>query len=334
MNRWRIGVDVGGTKIAAGLVSTTGLLDERLVLPTPATEGASAILGTVQRAVETLRASLPPGDVVTGVGIGTGGVVDHARGVIVSATGLLHGWAGTRVADELHARLGLPVAIDNDGNALALGEHRFGAGRGHQDVLYVAVGTGIGGALVLGGELRRGAHHSAGELGHQPAPGAEGRPCSCGGRGHIEAAASGPSITAAYRERSGDTQVTDLRVVAARAAAGDGQAAGAIEEAATILGKVVAGLANTVDPEAVVIGGGVAQLGPILWPPLETGFRAGTLPPLADVPVLPALLGPTAAIVGAATLVADTGSAAETGSDANTAAQRETAHRTSSKEHS
>jgi glucokinase len=303
MSRWRVGVDVGGTKIAAGLVGSNGRIHAQLALPTPAAEGAQAVLDEVCRAVRELRARLREPDEVTGVGIGTGGVVDHRRGVIVSATGLLRDWAGTHVADELRDRLGLAISVDNDGNALALGEHRFGAGRGYADVLYVAVGTGIGGGLVIGGRLRRGAHHTAGELGHLPVPGAERRSCSCGGHGHIEALASGPAITAAYRRRSANRQAGDLRVVASQAGAGDLDAIEAIGDAATALGKVLAGLVNTIDPEAVVLGGGVARLGPVLWTPLTAAFRAGALPPTAQTPLLPAKLGPQAAIVGAASLV-------------------------------
>jgi glucokinase len=306
VNRWRIGVDVGGTKIAAGLVGADGHIRAHLTSPTPAAEGAGAVLDEICRAVRALRGQITEPDTVTGVGIGTGGVVDHRQGVIVSATGLLHGWAGTRVADELRDRLGLAICVDNDGNALALGEHRFGAGRGYADVLYVAVGTGIGGGLVLGGRLRRGAHHAAGELGHLPVPGAEHRVCSCGAHGHIEALASGPAITAAYRQLSADRQVGDLKMVASRAAAGDRRAIEAIGEAAEALGKVLAGLADTIDPEAVVVGGGVAQLGPVLWTPLEAAFRADALPPTAQIPLLPAQLGPQAAIVGAASLAPDT----------------------------
>jgi glucokinase len=306
VKRWRIGVDVGGTKIAAGLVCPAGQIHEQLSAPTPATEGPTAILNDIARAVETLRAKTAPGDVVTGVGIGTGGVVDHRSGVIVSATGLLSHWAGTRVAGRLQKRLGLPVSVDNDVNAMALGEHRFGVGRGLTDVLYVAIGTGIGGALVLAGELRRGAHDTAGELGHLPTPDGDQRPCSCGGHGHLESVASGPAITERYRRRSGRHDVQDLQTVVARAAAGDSDARAVITEAATVLGRMLAGLANTVDPEAIVIGGGVAQVGAALWTPMDDTFRSETLPALEKLPLLAAALGPAAAIAGAATLISDT----------------------------
>jgi glucokinase len=296
MTPWRIGVDVGGTKIATGLVAPDGRIRGALTVPTPATQGPDAILDAIGGCVLRLRETLGRDEHVTGVGIGTGGVVDHTAGVIVSATGLLHGWAGTPVAQRLSTRLGLPVAVDNDGNAFALGEHLFGAGRGLSDVVYVAVGTGIGGAIVLGGRLRRSPHHTAGELGHLSCDVASSRPCSCGSPGHLEAVASGPAIVAAY----GDPAVTDLRVVTDRAAAGDTGAAAAIARGAAALGRALAGLAGAIDPEAVVLGGGVAQLGEFLWTPLAAAFRGTALPGLRDLPLLPAELGPHSAVVGAA----------------------------------
>jgi glucokinase len=303
MTPWRIGVDVGGTKIAAGLVDIHGQVRDRLALPTPATEGPDAILGAIADTVATLRGKLADADRVLGVGIGTGGVVDHRDGVIVSATGLLQDWTGTRVAEQIRDRSGLPVAVDNDGNALALGEHRFGVGRELTDVIYVAVGTGVGGGIVLGDQLRRGVHHTAGELGHLCAPGSVHRRCSCGGYGHLEAVAAGPAITADYRHRSGDGQASDLRVVAQRAESGDPHAADAIGHGGAVLGAVLAGLADTLDPQAIVIGGGVAQLGAVYWTPLQASFAAEALPAVKPTPLLPASLGSAAAVIGAAALI-------------------------------
>lgn len=311
-----IGVDVGGTKIAAGLVKASGEVLDRLVLPTPAAEGPSAVLGAIVELAERL---CTPG--VVGVGVGTGGVVDHARGVIVSATELLPGWAGTPVAAELSARLGLPVALDNDGNALALGEHHFGAARGLGSVLCVAVGTGIGGGVVIGGRLVRGAHHTAGEVGHIPVPGAEGMPCSCGRTGHLEAIASGPAMTARYAaeaatraqmdqyDDSGDSHLgcdpraaVDLRVITERARTGDVVAAKVIADGAGALGRAIGGLANGIDPDAVIVGGGVAEIGEPYWAPLRAAVREHTLPALAALEIRPAELRTNAGIVGAAAL--------------------------------
>jgi glucokinase len=311
-----IGVDVGGTKIAAGLVEATGEVRDRLVLPTPAAEGPSAVLDAIAELAERLRTRE-----VVGVGVGTGGVVDHARGVIVSATSLLPGWAGTPVAAELSARLGLPVAMDNDGNALALGEYRFGAARGLGSVLCIAVGTGVGGGVIIGGRLVRGAHHTAGEVGHIPVPGSEGMPCSCGRTGHLEAIASGPAMTARYVAEaatraqahqhgdSGDPHLgggpcaaIDLRVITERARTGDVVAAKVIADGAGALGRAIGGLANSIDPDAVIVGGGVAEIGEPYWAPLRAAVRENTLPALAALEIRPAGLRTDAGIVGAAAL--------------------------------
>ena len=281
-----IGIDVGGTKIAGGLVERDGTVAARATVPTPAADGPAAILDAIAELAGRLRVPR-----VTGVGIGTGGVVDHAAGTIVSANGLLRGWTGTPVAAVLSSRLGLPVTVENDGNALALGELRFGAARGLDSALCVAVGTGVGGGVIAGGELLRGARHTAGEVGHMPVSGAEGLRCNCGRTGHLEAVASGPAM--AGRHGAG----LDLRAVAARALDGDERAVQVIEEGAAALGTAIAGLANALDPRAVIVGGGVAAIGDLYWTPLRAAVRAHAL---AGPEVRPAALRTDASIAGAA----------------------------------
>lgn len=317
--RTLIGVDVGGTKIAAGLVSADGALLTSLVRPTPAAQGRTAVLDAISAAV----AELPGWEAAEGLGIGTGGVIDRDSGVVLSANALLPGWAGTRLAEELGTRLGLPVAADNDANVFSLAEQMHGAGAGSDSALYVSVGTGIGGGLVTGGRLLRGAHWTAGEFGHIAVPEAAGRPCNCGGTGHLEAVAAGPAVTARFRELTGDTSVHDLRKVAALAedpaaggpaggstgdaaggTAGDAVLAGrALAEGAGALGRALAGLVNTVDPERVVVGGGVASVGAPFWQPLTEAFAAELLPGPSAVRPVRAALGPRAAVIGAAALL-------------------------------
>ncbi|GAA3724273.1 glucokinase [Spinactinospora alkalitolerans] len=296
-----IGIDVGGTKVAGGVVDREGEVRGHLVAPTPTTGGPEALLDTIADLVAELRrsGSAP----ICGVGVGTGGVIDHARGRVASATDLLPGWAGTHVGPRLRRRTGLPVAVDNDGNTHALGELRFGAARTLHDVLFAAVGTGVGGALAIGGALRRGPHHTAGEIGHLPAPGAEGLRCSCGGTGHVEAGAAGPAIAERYRRFGGAP--LDLRAVAARAREGDAAAGRAIAEGARILGRSLAGLAAVLDPQAVVVGGGVAEIGEQYWEPLRSAFHDEPHVAAAGTPIVPAQLGSRASIVGAAALAFD-----------------------------
>ncbi|HEX6451827.1 MAG TPA: ROK family protein [Trebonia sp.] len=301
--QWYAGVDVGGTKIASGLVSPEGKVLGRRTDPTPARQGATAVLAAITDAIAKAAVALPADGVLAGAGVGTGGVVDHATGRVVAANSLLPGWSGMPVRERLEAALRVPVKVDNDVNVFALGEHYFGAGRGLRDVVYAAVGTGIGGAMILDGHLRRGAHHNAGEIGHWPLPEAAGRPCNCGGHGHVESVAAGPAITSWYREHGGDGAVSDLREVATRAAAGESAAVEALARGGRAFGRVLASLANVIDPEAVIVGGGVAEAGPAFWLPMAEALGAELMPAAAALILRRAALGGDAAVIGAATLL-------------------------------
>ncbi len=266
--------------------------------PTPAAAGPAAVLATAADLAAAVRAEAGGhGVAVVGAGVGTAGTVDHASGVVVFATDLLPGWTGTPVADRLAAALGLPVVVDNDVNAMAVAEARGLAGT----VLVVAVGTGVGGAIVRDGRPERGATGTAGEVAHLlVAPVTDGRRCGCGRTDHLEAVASGPNMVLAHRVRTG--RAADLPGVARCADAGDAAAAAVIAEGATVLGRALAGLANVLDPAAIVIGGGVAGLGARWWDPLVAALRAEALPGPARVDLRQARLGPSAGAVGAALL--------------------------------
>ncbi|TAM93229.1 MAG: ROK family protein [Jatrophihabitans sp.] len=289
-----IGVDIGGTKIAAGRVTASGAVAARAVRATPRTGGAQAVLAAVVEMV----GELGPAEAV---GVGAPGVVDVAGGRVLSATEVLPGWAGAEVGTALRAALGVPVAVDNDVRVMALGELCAGAGRGARDLLFVSVGTGVGGALALDGRIRHGSAWSAGELGHLLVPHEGAVPCGCGRRDHLEAAASGPAIVAEYRRRGGEP-VDGLPEVAARMRAGDAVAAEVIAAAATLVGRAVAGLVDAIGVQRVVVGGGVASIGAAYVQHVADAFRAEVLPPLRDVPVVAAELGTDAPLVGAAEL--------------------------------
>lgn len=298
MSELLIGVDVGGTKIAAGVVTTQGVLLESVVQPTPAIQGPVAVLDAIAQVVTSLLS----GDAVRGVGIGTGGAVDRQRGVVVAANELLPGWSGVDIRAELGRRLPLPIVADNDVNVFALAEQYFGAGTSRSDVLYASVGTGIGGGIVAGGTLLRGAHSTAGEFGHIAVPEAEGYRCNCGRSGHLEAVASGPAMTRRYREYNPAAEVTGLRDVLQRALARERTALRVLREGAVAMGRAMGGLVNIIDPELVVLGGGVADIGVEYWEPLRSAFEAELLPGVSGVTVEPAVLGSRAAVVGAAAL--------------------------------
>lgn len=290
------GIDIGGTKIAAGLVDADGGLLTSASVPTPAREGAAAIIGAAVSLVRSL------GGRVVGAGVGSAGVIDAVHGTVLSATDALTGWAGTPLRDLIAEALGVPVAVDNDVHAHAVGEAWLGAARGCSAVLYLAVGTGIGGSILLDGRVWHGARSVAGHAGHLPVPAAAGLTCPCGGTGHVEALSSGPAMVAAYRRASGDPGVAGLPGVAARAAADDAVARRVLASGAAGLGQLIGGLVNMLDPDLVVVGGGVSRSGPHWWDEVLASARDGLLPPVAGVPIVPSALGGNGAILGAARL--------------------------------
>ncbi len=290
-----LGIDLGGTKTAVGVVDREGSLIRRAERPTPASRGARAVLANV---IDLARSMIAATGDIAAVGVGSAGVIDARAGIVLSATDALPGWAGTRLTAGLSAALTLPVTAMNDVHAHALGEAWRGAARGSGSLLLVAVGTGIGGALLIDGKLWLGAQFAAGHLGHVPCVEASGLICSCGRSGHLEALAAGPGIQAAF-ERGGGIAAHG-KEIAALAEEGDALARTVIEVAGFALGRTLGGLINTLDPDLVVVGGGVAQSGSLWWDAVTTGVAHDVLPSLANCPLRPAELGGDAAILGAA----------------------------------
>ena len=302
-----IGVDLGGTKTAAGVVTAGGTVLFAETAPTPSREGAPAVIAATAGLVRSLlRRAAAEGIVVNEMGIGSAGVIDAAAGVVVSATDAISGWAGTPVAAELAERTGLRTTAVNDVHAHALGEAWTGAAAGTSSSLLLAFGTGVGGSFIDGGRPLLGRHWVAGHAGHIASPyaydGGTPLPCVCGGAGHVEAIASGPALHQAYI-RLGGSSASDARAVARLAHTGDPVAAHALETAARCAGQAAGGLANMLDPEAIIVSGGLAGAGPLWWEAMEAAFRAELMPPLRGLPLRPAALGGAAAIIGAASLV-------------------------------
>jgi glucokinase len=308
---YAIGVDLGGTKTAAGVVSGDGEVLFSETIPTLNRDGGEAILDATAALVSGLmEQASAAGIVVDGVGVGSAGVIDASRGVVVSATDAIRGWAGTELTAGLASRLGLPplaVSAVNDVHAHALGEAWTGAAAGTASSLLVAFGTGVGGSFVLHGEPVLGHRYVGGHVGHFASPYAVdgGAPlaCVCGGSGHVEAIASGPAVREAYVRFGGLALSPDARAVFALAADGDAAAIRAVDAGAAAAGQAVGGLANILDPEVVVVSGGLSDAGAPWWEPMERALRAELLPALTDLPVLPAALGNAAALVGAASLI-------------------------------
>lgn len=268
-----IGVDIGGTKILAGTVTEDGEIVSTARRPTPRHD-AEDVLDVVADVVGELADGA--GDEVAGVGVGVAGLVDADRSRVYFAPNLR--WSQVPVRALLEASTKLPVVVENDGNIAAWGEHRFGAGKGVADLVLITVGTGIGGGIVINGQLFRGAHGAAGEIGHINAV-PDGRPCGCGRHGCLEQYASGNalvrearSLAAERRSEAGvllslgdgtpegvqGTHITEA------AKAGDPIAMEAFTIVGTWLGRGMADLAAVLDPELFVVGGGVSDAGDLL----------------------------------------------------------------------
>jgi glucokinase len=281
-----VAVDVGGTQIKAALVDRDATpLAERTV-PTPL-DGADRVLDTIATLVDELR-----GDRVSAVGLAVPGVVDERRGVAVWSENL--DWSDVPMTAEVTARCGLPAVLGHDVRAGALAEARVGGARGVDDVVFLAVGTGIAAGIILGGRLHAGGGY-AGEIGHTDA--GHDEPCACGSRGCLEAIASAAAIARRYSARSGRTVTRAAEVLEA----GDPHADAVWNEALDALARALAWVASVLAPEAVVIGGGLSRAGAALFEPLEERTRARLT--FQRMPrLVPAALGDRAGCIGAALL--------------------------------
>ncbi|KJK58588.1 ROK family protein [Saccharothrix sp. ST-888] len=295
-------IDIGGTKIAAALVSSGGRLLTRTQRPTPAASDGETVLGAVLDALDEL-ATAPGWSEVRALGVGSAGPVDISRGTVSPVN--IPGWRGFPITERLSAHpaaKGLPVVLAGDGIAIAAAEHRFGAAQPYDNALCMVVSTGVGGGLILNGELHTGPTGNAGHIGHITVD-LNGEPCPCGSRGCVEQLASGTAI-ARYALRSGwrpAAQDASAVAVAASARAGDPIALAAYERAGQALAAAIAATATLVELDAVVIGGGVAQVGDLLLDPLRAHLRTyAALPFAAGITVHRALLGTDAGLVGAA----------------------------------
>jgi glucokinase len=286
-----IGIDVGGTKILAGVVERNGTVLRTKRRETP-TESTQAFLEGLAEVVDTLR-----DDSVAAVGIGIPSTIDQREGTSVFSVHVP--LEGVPLRERGERYLGLPVAIDNDANAAALAEWTIGAGRGTQHMIMLTLGTGIGGGLILGGRLYRGASGAAAELGPMVLE-FDGPECRgfCTGRGHFEYFASGSAANELADELFGLD--SDSRQLVAAARDGDERAVGALTEMGRKLGAGMASLVNIFDPEAIVIGGGFGDALDLLFQPALDTLRRDALPPGRDrVRVLAAELGEEAGMVGA-----------------------------------
>lgn len=306
-----IGVDIGGTKIAAGLVSEAGKVVEFVRSDTPATE-PTEIVPVVAQLVDQLRADHE----IAGVGVGAAGFVDAARANVLFAPNI--NWVDEPLAVQVSRLVGLPVIVENDANAAAWGEYRFGAGEDTNDLLLVTVGTGIGGGIVHDGQLFRGGFGIAAEIGHMRVV-REGILCGCGQRGCWEQYGSGRALVreACERVSSADPRATGLAalvkgdpqritgpMVTELAQQGDPLALDLLTDVGHWVGEGIATLCSILDPSVVAIGGGVSAAGDLLLKPIQESFdqflSAREHRPPAEIRL--AALGNQAGLIGAADL--------------------------------
>src|SRR5699024_3491535 len=206
-------------------------------------------------------------------------------------------WVGTDVAGELTQTMGLPATVLNNIHAHGLGEATWGAGKAHDSTLLVVVGTRIGGAIITGGQVLQGARAAAGQIGHMSIPEAAGVMCPCGKTGHLEGLASGAGILRSYKLHGEQADTTEE--VFAHAADGQNLATNVITDCAFATGRAVGDLLNVLDPDVVVISGGISETGDVWWSPLRRGIAASAITLVADTTVVPATLGTDAILIGA-----------------------------------
>ncbi len=303
-----VGVDLGGTKVLVGVVG-----EDRKVLyedqERSAGQGQDELLETLEREVREALEARPN---VAAVGLGIPCTIDRERGVAITAVNLPI--RNVPIRDRMRDRLGLPVFIDNDANVAALAEHRFGAAKGTSDAVMLTIGTGIGGGVIIDGELYRGSTGAASEPGHMVID-FDGPPCqgNCPNNGCLETFASGTALAREGRAAAegnpesalgrvlAEGGVIDGKAVTDAANDGDPVAVAVVEEAGRRLGAGLSGLANIFEPEVIVLGGGVAKvIGDLMVAPAREELRTRALPPMNETPVRMAELGPEAGMVGAA----------------------------------
>jgi glucokinase len=306
-----LGLDVGGTKLAAGLVDDRGAVSRFASVPADAADGPAAVIERLLALAASILDARPAGDPVEAVGIACGGPLDVEAGTASP----LHepGWRDVPIRAIVAEALGVPAHLENDATAAALAEARFGAGAGMRDLVYLTLSTGVGGGLVLGGRPHRGRTGNGAEIGHIVVVADGGRPCSCGGAGCLEAYASGTSVARRAAEviRAGAVSALDADSLTARdvveaAAAGDAVAREVWSRTIVLLGAAIASLVDVLDPDIVVLGGGLTGAGDRLFGPLEAAVAAHVMPVLGRRPlIVPAALGPAVGVVGAATVARD-----------------------------
>ena len=311
----RIGIDVGGTNVKIALVDGEGKIIYSNSVPTYAQMGYEYTVNNIKQAIKDLmKETNTEAKDIQGIGFDFPGQVDCKTGVVKLAPNI-PGWVNVPIAQMIEDEFHIPTRIDNDVRCAALGELKFGAGRGCENFVCITVGTGIGSGLVINGKVVRGAANAAGELGHIKLQMEDGPLCGCGDSGCLEAFASGPSIvamaqeylkggkSAKFRELAGDGEITPY-IVAKAAEAGDPVAKRIFEKMGYYIGMGLTSVINLLNPEKIIIGGGVAECGELLLEPIRRTINERAMKVQREaVEIVPAELGNSAGVIGASMLV-------------------------------
>jgi glucokinase len=308
---YAIGLDVGGTRIAAGLVERKGRIVRESKMLTPRGAGPFGIVDAIVSVVGEITSGIHPSE-IAGAGIGLPAQIDFLRQSVEFSTNLPLG--GVDVRGLVMSRLKYPVTIDNDGHTAALGESRFGVAKGIRDFVMITLGTGVGGGIFLGGGLFRGSRGFGGEVGHMVID-VDGPLCPCGGHGHLESYAARPAIIRAAQEAAasyhgssisrlagGDLDALTAEMVIQGANEGDEAAVEVMGRVGDLLGEALVGVVNLLNPQAIVVGGGIGESCPLVSSRAAARIAAEALAGRRDVRVLAAQLGNDAGVAGAAAL--------------------------------
>jgi glucokinase len=314
--RYIVGVDLGGTNIVVGAMPEDGSSELAMrSLPTHGEEGPTAVVDRIVGMVEDVIADVMADtgaarEDFLGVGIGSPGPLDRERGMVIVSPNL--GWKDFPLRDEIGSRVNMLATLDNDANCATLGEWWCGAAKGHRNVVGMTIGTGIGGGLIIDGQLYHGSSDAAGEIGHTTID-SNGRLCKCGNYGCVEAYASGTAIAIRAREAlvdeegstmlalaGGDSASITAQTVYEAAKQNDPVAIEVVRETARILGTAISTLINIINPDIVVIAGGVTQAGDALFEPLRSEVRRRAFKTAVDAcEIVPGMLPISAGVVGA-----------------------------------
>ncbi len=314
--KYRVGVDIGGTNVKIALVDKKGEISYPKTVPTRAEMGYEYTIGNITQCIKDLmtEANITTND-IEGIGFGFPGQIDCDNG-IVRILPNIPGWIDVPIAEIMQKEFNVPVKVDNDVRCAALAELNYGAGKGCHNLICITVGTGIGSGIIINNKLVRGASNAAGEIGHIKMEMHNGLMCGCGDTGCFEAYASGPAIvamakdyvrggkSAKFREIAGSTAAITPAIVCQAAKEGDVVAQRIFTRMGEYLGIGLASVVNLLNPEKIVVGGGVADAGDLLLEPLRKTLKDRAMPIQgAAVEVVPAQLGNTAGIIGSSLLI-------------------------------